>query len=191
MKRTLLTVTKIIFFTATFIFALYIFLPWREAGKFAISTAQTQLQKRGMRLNYSDVSGEEDGFTVHNLTVSGMSDISLSSITIKPQILTSILTLSPVCRITFKGASVRLGFSMGFGDGGFLLTAGNEIVLEDLHTNGDFSLDGYITIDTSNMKIGRAEAKLKVPEEFLQNMNMIRNFLPVVQEGGTWYIRRK
>ena len=80
---------------------------------------------------------------------------------------------------------------MGFGDGGFLLTAGNEIVLEDLHTNGDFSLDGYITIDTSNMKIGRAEAKLKVPEEFSQNMNMIRNFLPVVQEGGTWYIRRK
>ena len=80
---------------------------------------------------------------------------------------------------------------MNFGDGGFLLTAGREILLEELRTNGEFSLDGYMTVDTSAMKIGEADAKLSVPEAFSQNMSMIQNFLPLVQEGGTWYLRRK
>ena len=102
MKRTLTTLAKIILFTLGFLSAIYIFLPWREAGKFAMSVAQSQLQRRGMRLNYSDVLGEDGGFTVNNLTLSGMADISLSSITIKPQMMTSILLLSPVCRIDFK-----------------------------------------------------------------------------------------
>ena len=53
------------------------------------------------------------------------------------------------------------------------------------------SLDGYMTLDTSSMRIGRAEAKLTVPEAFSQNMNIVKNFLPVVEEGGTWYLRRK
>lgn len=191
MKRTLITLTKIILFILGFMSALYIFLPWREAGKFAMSVAQSQLQRRGMRLNYSDVLGEDGGFTVNNLTLSGMADVSLSSVTIRPEMMTSILSLSPVCRIDFKGGNVRLGQRMNFGDGGFLLTAGREILLEELRTNGEFSLDGYMTVDTSTMKIGEAEAKLNVPEVFSQNMGMMQNFLPLVQEGGTWYLRRK
>ena len=191
MKRTLIIIFKTILFTAGFISAIYIFFPWREAGNFAMSIAHSQLQRRGMRLNYSDVSGTEGGFSVDNLTLSGMSDISMSSITITPQIITSILSISPVCRITFKGASVRLGQTIRLGDGEFLLTAGREILLEDMHTDGEFSLDGYMTVDTSSMKIGRAEAKLKVPETFAPNMNMLKNFLPLVQDNGTWYLRRK
>ena len=105
-----------------------------------MSLAHSQLQKRGMRLNYSDVSGEDGGFTVHNLTLSGIADVSLSSITIQPEMITSILSLAPVCRITFRGANVRLGQIMNFGDGGFLLTAGREVLLEDLRTTGNFRL---------------------------------------------------
>ena len=191
MKRTLITITKIIIFMAGLITALYIFMPWREAGSFAMSTAHSILQRRGMRLNYSDVSGEDGGFTVHNVKLSGMANISLTSVTVKPELIASILSLSPVCRITFTGGNVRLGQTMNFGDGRFLLTAGREILLEDMRTNGEFSLDGYMTLDTSSMRIGRAEAKLTVPEAFSQNMNIVKNFLPVVEEGGTWYLRRK
>lgn len=171
--------------------ALYIFMPWREAGKFAMSAAHRILQQRGMRLNYSDISGTDGGFTVHNLKLSGMADISLSSVTIKPEMLSSVLTLAPVCRITFTGGNVRLGQVMNFGDGGFLLTAGREIMLDDLRTNGEFSLNGYMTIDTSTMRIGHADARLGIPESFSQNMNMMKNFLPLTQEGGAWYLRRK
>ncbi len=191
MKRTITNITKIIIFTVGFVVALYMFLPWREVGKFSMSTAHNILQRRGMRLNYSDVIGEEGGFTVNNLTLTGMADISLSSITIKPNIAASILSIAPVCEISFKGGSVRLGQTMRFGDGGFLLTAGREILLENLHTNGEFSLNGYLTIDTANMKIGHADARLDMPEEFSQNMGIVRNFLPLEQEGGKWYLRRR
>ena len=191
MKRTLITITKTIIFMAGLFSALYIFMPWREAGNFAMSTAHNILQRRGMRLNYSDVSGEDGGFTVHNVKLSGMANISLSSVTIKPELTASILSLAPVCRITFTGGNVRLGQTMNFGDGRLLLTAGREILLEDMKTNGEFSLDGYMTIDTSTLRIGHADAKLTVPEEFSQNMNMMKNFLPIVEEGGTWYLRRK
>ncbi len=191
MKRTLTTITKTILFMAGLFAALYIFMPWREAGKFAMSAAHRILQQRGMRLNYSDISGTDGGFTVHNLKLSGMADISLSSVTIKPEMLSSVLTLAPVCRITFTGGNVRLGQVMNFGDGGFLLTAGREIMLDDLRTNGEFSLNGYMTIDTSTMRIGHADARLGIPESFSQNMNMMKNFLPLTQEGGAWYLRRK
>ena len=73
-----------------------------------------------------------------------------------------------------------------------MLTAGrNEILLEQLRTNGDFAVNGYITFSPANMRIGRSDAQLNVPEEFANNLNMLRNFLPLVQEGDRWYLRRK
>ena len=191
MKKLITHTIRIILFTVGLIAALYIFMPWREAGRFAVYIAHNRLQRMGMRLNYSDVVGTEGGFTVNNLTLSGMANVSLSSVTVKPDIASSLLSIAPVCDITFMGASVRLGQVMYFGDGGLLLTAGREIILEDLRTNGDFSLNGYITVDPSSMKIGRANARLDVPEAFSSNMGMLRNFLPLVQEGDTWYLRRQ
>ena len=156
-----------------------------------MSIAHNQLQRRGMTLRYSDVTSERHGFTVHNLTLTGFADISLSSVSIQPELLTSALTFSPVCTIAFRGASVRIGRVMKFGDGSFLLTGGREVLVEDLHTNGEFSIDGYLTVDTSSMKIGRADAEIKFPEEFASNISVMKNFLPLVQEGGKWYLRRK
>ncbi len=183
---------KILLFTAAFIFSLYIFLPYREIGKFAMSAARSQLERMGMRVSYSDVSGVDGGFSVHNLRLTGMTDISFGSLTIKPEFAASILSLSPVCNISFSTGSVRLGQVMSFGDGGFLLTYSKpEILLENLRTNGDFSLNGYMTIDTANMKIGHADARLEVPELFAHNMDMLKNFLPLVNEGGKWYLRRR
>ena len=191
MKRSLLNITKVLLFIAGFIYALYVFMPWIEAGKLAMFFAHSSLERQGMRLNWSDISGEDDGFTVNNLALGGMANISLSSVTIRPRFISSVLSFAPVCDITFRDGSIRIGQSMRFGDGGFLLTAErNSVLLENLRTNGDFSLNGYMTIDTSSMKIGRADAQIEVPEAFRQNMDMLKSFLPLVQEGGRWYLRR-
>ncbi len=167
-------------------------MEWRELGKFSMSLASSQLERRGMRLNYSDVSGEDDGFTVNNMTLNGLANISFSSITIRPKFINSILSLGAVCDISFKGGSVRLGQNMNFGDGSFLLTAGrNQIILENLRTNGDFSVNGYITFDPATMRLANSEARFDVPEEFSRNMDTLKNFIPLTQEGGRWFLRRK
>ena len=192
MKRLIINIIKILLLLTGFIYALWVFMPYREAGKLAMSIAHSQLEKRGMRLAYSDVTGEEDGFTVNNLALNGAVNLSFSSITIRPHILSSILSLGLVSNISFRGLNIQVGQVMNFGDGGLLLTAGlNGILLEQLRTNGDFALNGYLTIDLGSMKIGKAEARLNVPEEFEKNLEMIKNFLPLVKDGERWYLRRK
>lgn len=183
---------KILLFIVAFFYALYYFLDWGAVGKFIMSMAHGRLERAGMRMSYSDVTGEQGGFTINNLTLNGMANISLASITIKPQIFSSVASLAPVCEINFTGANVRLGQNINLGDGGFLMTAGrSEIFLENLRTNGDFSLNGYLTVDLATMKLGRTEARLNVPDSFAQNLNMMKGFLPLVQDGGRWYLRRQ
>ena len=190
--KILIRTIKILLFIICFFAALYYFMEWKAVGNFAMSFAHSQLERRGMRMNYSDVSGEDGGFTVNNLAVNGMANISLASITIKPQLMTSVTSLAPVCNISFRGMSIRLGQTMNFGDGEFTLTAWpGEIELDNLRTNGDFALNGYVTIDLSSMKLGHTDAKLDMPENFASNMGMLRNFLPLVQEGNQWYLRRR
>ena len=192
MKRTLTITAKILIFLIGFTFAVYHFTDWQSLGKFAVSVAHSRLERSGMRMEYSDVSGEEDGFTIHNLTLNGAANISFGSITVRPAVISSILSMAAVGDITFRNSSVRIGQSMNFGDGRFLLTASrNEILLENLRTNGDFSVNGYMSVDTGSMKIGRADARIDVPETFAENMSMLKNFLPLVQEGNRWYLRRR
>ena len=192
MKNSVIKTTKILLFIVGFLFALYYFMEWGELGKFTMSLAHNQLEKRGMRLNYSDVSSEEHGFTVHNLRLNGVANLSFSSITIKPKFISSILSFAPVCDINFKNGSLQLGQVINFGDGNFLLTAGsNEILLENLRTTGDFAVNGFISINPATMRLGRTEARLNFPEEFERNMDTLMNFLPLVQDNGRWYLRRR
>ena len=191
MKHSLLNALKILLFIIGFAGAVWMFLPWREVGKFAMSTAYSQLGGRGMRVGWSDVSGEPDGFTVHNLTLNGMANFTFSSVTLRPRILSSILSFAPVCDISFRGGSVQLGQVLNFGDGGVTVTAGrSEVMLENLRTNGEFGLNGWMTVNPQTMKIGRADARLNVPESFAQNMSLVQSFLPLTRVGDRWYLRR-
>ena len=193
MKRSLINTVKILLFTAGFMCAVWYFLPWGELGKFAMSAASSRLSSRGMRIGWSDVSGEQDGFTVHNFTMNGMANITLSSLTLRPRILASILSLAPVCDISFRGGNVQLGFVINIGDGSVLLTAvrNGEVLMENLRTTGDFAVNGCMRVNPSAMRIVQANARLRVPESFEQNLDMIKNFVPLVQEGDNWYIRRE
>lgn len=191
MKRSVINTLKVLLFIVGFGAAVWYFLPWGEVGKFVMSTASGQLSSRGTRVGWSDVSGEQDGFTVHNLTLNGMANFTFSSVTLRPRILASIMSLSAVCDISFRGLNVQLGQVLNFGDGRVLVTAGRgEVQLGGLRTTGDFAINGDMTVNPSAMRITRANARLRVPENFTQNLDMLRSFLPLVQEGNNWYLRR-
>ena len=91
-----------------------------------------------------------------------------------------------------KPAVNLLRLVMAFGDGGFVVTASpSEVLFERLRSDGDFRVRGFLTIDPGRMRIGRAEAELAVPAAFEENMETLRNFLPLVKEGdGRWFLRR-
>ncbi|MBR1673033.1 MAG: hypothetical protein IJ702_08900, partial [Fretibacterium sp.] len=190
--KALLLLLKTALLIAGFCAALWVFMPWREAGMAALSLGASGLEGKGMRLDFSDVEGEEGGFTVNGLSVGGFVNFSFASLTLRPQLLASLMSLAPVCEMEFRGGSMMMGQKMNLGDGGFLLTAApSEVLLEGLHADGDFVLEGFLTIDPARMKIGRAEAEMKVPASFEGNMDTLKNFLPLVKEGNRWFLRRQ
>lgn len=205
MRRVLLAIIKIIMFVASFACAVWFFMPWREVGSAAMVFASRQLEKQGLQLNFSDVtaisksgsngsSGSNAGFVINNLTLSSFMTINCGSLTIKPQLAASVLSLAPVCSLEFKNANIAMGQNMNFGDGGFLLTAQvfgpREILLEKLHSKGDFAVNGFMAISTSQMKISRADAALRIPENFESNMSTLQAFLPLTKQGDNWFLRR-
>ncbi|MCR4819474.1 MAG: hypothetical protein K5841_11010 [Fretibacterium sp.] len=193
MKRTFLFILRTLLLLVGFCAALWVFLPWREVGTAAVSLGGGLLEKQGIRLNCLDVEGVEGGFTINGLSVRGFVNLSFASVTLRPQLLASLMSLTPVCEVAFRGGSMTMGQKLILGDGGFLLTASpNEVLLEGLHSDGDFALDGFLAIDPARMKIRRAETAVRVPPSFEENMNTLRSFLPLVKEGnGNWFLRRQ
>lgn len=192
MMKFLKFIAALVLFVCGFFASVWHFLPWREVGAASMSVAASQLERRGMRISYSEVEDADGGFTVRDLSIGGFVSLSLESVTITPQLGASVMALAPMCSVSFKGGSMTMGQVMDLGSGRFLLTAGmNEIMLENIRTNGDFALNGFMSVIPSTMRIGRAEASLRIPESFESNMETLTNFLPLVREGnGNWFLRR-
>ena len=188
LRRTL----KALLLLVGFLAALWIFMPWREVGAFAMSLAASRLERQGMRLSYAGVEDARGGFTVRDVSLSGFTRFSCASMTLRPDLVASLALLAPVCEVAFSRGSLTMGQPMAFGDGGFLLTASRaEVSFEELRTDGDFRIRGFLTLDLGRIKIGRAEAELAVPPAFEENLETLRNFLPLVKEGdGRWFLRR-
>ena len=183
---------KALILLAGFLTALWLFMPWREVGAFAMSLAASRMERQGMTLTYRGVEASQGGFTVRDVSLSGFTRFSCESLTLRPELLASLAVLAPVCEVAFTDGRLTIGQPMAFGDGGFVVTASpREVLFEKLRTNGDFRVLGFMTIDPERMKIGRAEAELIVPESFEENMRTLGNFLPLVKEGdGRWFLRR-
>ena len=187
-------ILKLLLLIIGFCIALWIFLPWREVGGAALSLARPALEQRGLRLNFAGVRSQsgERGFIIDGLEIAGITNFSFDSLTIRPEFLASLMNFAPVCDIRFRGGSMTMGQKIDFGDGSLLLTASpNNILIENLRTNGDFAVNGFIEINPAQTRISRAEASLRVPLEFENNMQTLQNFLPLVREGSNWFLRRK
>ena len=193
-KISLKLILKLLLLIIGFCAALWIFLPWREVGGAALSLARPALEQRGLRLNFAGVRSQsgERGFIIDGLEIAGITNFSFDSLTIRPEFLASLMNFAPVCDIRFRGGSMTMGQKIDFGDGSLLLTASpNNILIENLRTNGDFAVNGFIEINPAQTRISRAEASLRVPPEFENNMQTLQNFLPLVREGSNWFLRRK
>ena len=168
---------KALILLAGFLTALWLFMPWREVGAFAMSLAASRMERQGMTLTYRGVEASQGGFTVRDVSLSGFTRFSCESLTLRPELLASLAVLAPVCEVAFTDGRLTMGQPMAFGDGGFVVTASpREVLFEKLRTNGDFRVLGFMTIDPERMKIGRAEAELIVPESFEENMRTLGNF---------------
>lgn len=193
-KKPLILILKIALLISGFCAAFWYFMPWREVGGALLSLAAPRLERQGMRLNFAGVRSQngEQGFTIDDLAIGGFTNFNFNSFTIHPQLLASVMNLAPVLDVRFRGGSLTMGQKINFGDGEFLLTASSrEILIERLRTNGDFAINGFLTINPAQMRINRAEASLKIPPDFESNMQTLRGFLPLVREGnGNWYLRR-
>ena len=176
--RLLKRALKALILLAGFLAALWAFMPWREVGSFAMALAASRMERQGI--------------SVRDVTLSGFTRFACDSLTLRPGLLASLAALAPVCEVSFTKGSLTMGQPMTFGDGGFVVTASpREVLFEGLRTDGDFRIHGFLTIEPDRMKIGRAEAELLVPEAFEDNMETLRNFLPLEKEGdGRWFLRR-
>ncbi len=193
-KKPLILILKLVLLISGLCAAFWYFMPWREVGGAVLSLAAPQLERRGMRMNFAGVRSQsgEQGFTIDGLSIGGFTNFNFDSITIHPQLMASIMNFAPVLEISFKNGSMTMGQKINFGDGGLLLTASpNDILVERLRTNGDFAVNGFLTFSPARMRISRAEASLKIPADFEDNMKTLQSFLPLVREGnGNWYLRR-
>ena len=182
---------KVLIFLVSLIAGIIIFFPTEEAGRLLMSVAANQLNARGIRLEYTDVKGITGGIAVNNLKVAGGVNVNFREAEFVPQWLGSVLGLAPMCQVNFKGCSVQLGTTLSLGDGRVTVRASpGEIELEDMRTNGDLALNGSLSVNPSTQKIVHANARVNVPDSLAPHMNMLRSFLPLVQEGGRWYLRR-
>ena len=191
MKKTVLYIFSGIIFLSCLAVSSWYFLDWTQIGTAAINYAYSQASSRGMRLSYTDMAGVEGGFAVNNLSMSGMVNIRFGTIIIRPKILTSIISLSGVCDIEFRDAQLQLGRTMKLGNGSCMLTLSPpEIIMENIRTAGELSVEGSVSFNPQAMRITRASARVVVPEELSPALEAMRNFLPLVHEGGNWYLRR-
>lgn len=156
-----------------------------------MSVAANQLNARGVRVEYTDVKGIAGGISVSNLKVAGGVNINFREAEFVPAFLGSIISLAPQCRVNFKGCSVQMGTAMTLGDGQVTVSLRpSEFELEDMQTDGALSVNGSLSVNPSTQRIIHANARLNVPDELAPHMNMLQSLLPLVQDGGRWYLRR-
>ena len=188
---------RTILFLLAFAAAAWFFMPWREVGEYVM---------RSSGVAYSSVKNIGGGFSVENLKahrLNGMADLSFRTLTVMPDALSSALSFSFLCRLSFTdGAIGEISVTplkkiqgIGFGDGRLTMSVrGGHVVLEGMRSNGDLSVNGDLFIDTSAEKmIQSAALTLNVKSEPFEKevLPLLQNILPLEQEGqGRWVLRR-
>lgn len=184
----IIKLARAVVFTIALIIGIIVYFPKEEAARSALSFAAEHL--RGTRIEWTDIAAA-DGILVQNLRVNGSINVQFSSAEFIVMIIDSIKSLAPTVHVNFKGCSVQIGTTWSLGDGRVKVSVGREgITLTDLRTNGDIALNGSMTVNPSTQKITSANVRVSVPAELEQHLNMLSSFLPLVNDGGRWYLRR-
>lgn len=177
---------------AGFASSLWFFMPWKEVGEFVLASASGRMSPR-WALSYAAVESAGSGFTVKELSVKGLVKCSFGSVTFRPNLIATLLNRAPTGGVVFSDGNVFFGQPVRLGDGQVSVVLDpQEILLEQVHTNGDFAVRGLIGIDPKSARISRAEAAIQVTEALEPNLNSLKSLLPLEQEtSGRWVLRRQ
>ncbi|MDR2528277.1 MAG: hypothetical protein LBD04_04565 [Synergistaceae bacterium] len=193
-----------VFFVVGVVLAAWFFMPWKQVGESALLFAARWTSSR---IAYASVGGVPGGFSVQGLEVHGllgMVDISFRTLTVTPDIASSLLNMVPTCRFAFTGGALGdiavtprkkiPGIFLGSGRVAASFTE-EEVLLEDLRSNGDLTLNGTLLFALSDGPfIRQADVMLAVNfapfEKELPSLQMAFG-LPLRQEAsGRWSLRQ-
>ena len=174
-------------FVAGVLLAAWFFMPWKQLGESVLLFAAQQVP---FRVAYASVWGVSGG--------------SFRTLTVVPDVTSSLLNMALVCRFVFTGVALGdiavtprkkiPGVFLGNGRATLSLTA-EEVLLEGLRSDGELALNGVLLLAPSGTPIiRRADVTLAVSsepfEKELPSLQMAFS-LPLRQEApGRWSFRR-
>lgn len=193
MKKTVKRLSRIVLFLAAFGVAAYWAMPWGQVGEYIFSNMAKKMSQQGSSLSYTSVSASGNGFTVEDVAAKGLIKFSFKSLTVTPDLLGSLFNLAPTSRVSFTQGAFQMSQPLLLGNGRMTaMLRPDEIFLENLRTDGDFSVNGFVGIAPAQGRISRAEASIKVSENLESDMELLKGFLPLVKEAqGRWVLRRQ
>jgi hypothetical protein len=197
---------KTLLFLVGLLAAAWIFMPWKQVGEYALVAAGRRLETPAS-ITWAAVSNVQGGFVIEDLKAQrlmGMVDVSFSTLTIVPDMIASLLNMSPTCRISFTDNIVsEIAVTPLKKIPGVVLNNGRTtvslndrgILLDEVYSDGEISMRGSLLLSPSaECLIQWADVALEVRSEpFEQELPSLQMSLglPLQQEApGRWLLRR-
>ena len=197
MKLLKILIKTLIFIIGTLI-SLWLLMPWGAIGEYGVLSMERIASSRGFNIQHSSVSGSWIGPTIRiNGFTSRMAfgGGEFRTLSLSPSIIQSFIQLSPVISVSFTGGTLSLpgGNDADMGSGTVEISLRNGILLlNNLKSTGELSLDGNIAIDINGARIETADLMIRSPERIETSLNSMRAILPLIQESnGQWRLRRE
>lgn len=197
---------KTFLFLVGAVLSAWIFIPWSQVGESALLAATRQLPTPAS-ITWSAVSSVPRGFVIMDLKarkLMGMVDVSFKTLTIVPDVVASLLAMSPTCRISFTGNTVgeiavtplKIIPGIALGDGSVTVSLNDQgILLDEMRSDGEMSMRGSLALSPSAERLIRwadvaLDVKSEAFEKELPSLQMSLG-LPVQQDApGRWFLRR-
>jgi hypothetical protein len=199
-------ILKTLLFLLGILVSVWVFMPWKQVGEILLLEAGRQL-KTPASLTWAAVGNAPGGFVVEDLKarkLMGMVDVSFGTLTIIPELMASLLAMSPTCRISFTDNAVsEIAVTPLKKIPGVVLNNGHvtvslnnrEILLDEVRSDGEISMRGSLLLSLSAERLIRwADVTLDVKSEpFEQELPSLQMSLglPLEQDSpGHWFLRR-
>ena len=197
---------KTLLFLVGVLMAVWIFLPWKQVGEYALVAAGRRLETPAS-ITWAAVNNVPGGFVIEDLKAQklmGMGDVSFRTVTVVPDMMPSLLRMSPTCRISFTDNTVseiavtplKKIPGVALGNGSFTVSFSDQgILLDEVRSDGEIAMRGSLLLSPSSERlIGWAEVALDIKsepfEKELPSLQMSLG-LPLQQDApGRWFLRR-
>ena len=189
---------KAFIFILGVLISLWVLMPWGKIGEYAVLSAERTASSRGFDARHTSVSGSWRGPTIkiNDFTAKMVfGGGEFRTLSISPSFIQSIIQFSPVAIVSFTGGRLLLpgGNSADLGSGKVEVSVSRgTLLLKNLKSVGELSIDGHVAIDINGQKIDNADLVMKSPERIESTLSAMSLLLPLTQESaGQWRLRRE